>query len=168
MSELIPAVKYRSCQGLACPRCLKERGEYVHLLVMLERRPDFHSEDGYSYAEKPVYVRSREKVFDDDVPIATNDDDFGTSSATGWMQRYTLQCSQCPTAFHRSQGVFHAFDDDELPLDYWADHEANLELMRRRGISQKVIDGHVRLLASLGLVKPVESDFSLRKPMDGH
>ena len=71
---------------------------------------------------------------------------------------YGLVCTRCNAAYNREQAAYHAFEDSELPLDYWADHDENLALMRARGVTPEMVAAHERVLKAIGVTRPQGGD----------
>lgn len=137
------SLRYRGLESHACARCAKE-GVWSQLTWLYTPVPG-----------KPMrcYVQETEKhLFRDDTKLTRWVKEHGIERPVEkWVHRYTTMCQRCNRVFNRETYTVHDFADYELPLDYWADHEANVALMRARGIDEKRIEMHEQLLARLGI-----------------
>ena len=152
MADAHASVRYRGIEGHACPRCARE-GVWTHLRWLLGR-------DG---KVKWLSTTSDKRLYRDDADLsmvdAAEEGDFPDDRPSGkpgarWIHFFPVECPRCMTLFNRQTYVYHVFDDKDLPLDYWADHEANVALMRAHGIDEKKIEMHEQLLARLGMRRP--------------
>lgn len=159
MADLRVAPRYRGVEGLACPRCAR-RGEWRHLSLMLDRRVDHREPEGFVYVVRDVKAKGPKRLFRDDVkvPVDGSGDFPDDGGGFAWEHRYGLICTRCNAAYNREQAAYHAFEDSELPLDYWADHDENLALMRARGVTPEMVAAHERVLKAIGVTRPQGGD----------
>lgn len=152
MAEAAVSPRYRGLEGHACARCAK-RGEWTQLRWLLDRRGEV----------RWVSTTSDVRLFRDDADIssvdALCDADFPGDAprpkpGARWVHFFPVECPRCMTLFNRQTYAHHDFSEDELPLDYWADHARNVALMRRRGVGEERVAAHERMLARLGLSAP--------------
>lgn len=158
MADALASVRYRGIEGHACPRCARE-GVWTHLRWLLECVTDHNAPEGRAWRVRPVVTRTPKREFRNDAKVTKWVREKGVERPVElWEHRFDTECPRCNRAFNRQAYVYHVFADDELPLDYWADHEANLKLMRARGVKRERIEAHERLLASIGVKRPPEGD----------
>ena len=122
------AKRYRGLEGHACPSCAEE-GVWTHLQWLLDRKGNL---SGYIHSTVAHLVNHH---FD----------------AVFRIHHFTTYCHRCNKAFNKQSYTYHVFTDEELPLDYWADHDANIALMKAHGIKEERIEAHEQLLARLGI-----------------
>lgn len=137
------AKRYRGLEGHACPSCAEE-GVWTHLQWLLDRKGNL----------SPIETRTDRREFHDDTDVTSNGAGDFPDAGKGqgkWIHHFTTYCHRCNKAFNKQSYTYHVFEDKELPLDYWADHEANIALMRAHGIKQERIEAHEQLLARLGI-----------------
>ena len=154
MADSSVSVRYRVLEGHACPRCA-ERGTWTHLRWLFERVTDHNAPGGYAWRVKPVVTKTSRREFRDDTKATKWVKKNGTERPVElWEHKFHVECPRCGRLFNRETYALHVFEDSDLPLDYWADHEANLALMDARGISAGVREAHERVLAKLGMRRP--------------
>lgn len=137
---------YRGLEGHACPRCAKE-GVWSHLTWIYTPEP--------GKPARCVVTETDKRVFRDDTKITRWVKKHGVEvSVDKWVHRFPVMCPRCSTAYNKDVYTYHVFEDEELPLDYWEDHDANVALMRAHGIKEERIEAHEQLLARLGIRRP--------------